>query len=218
MKNDDVSDKTPEPGRKEKLKKKLRKLFFWLLAILALYLLFLYFKQDILDLIKSNYYTWVVYSHITMQISEKTLLGLAYAGFFGSLFFILIPLEAIFFYYLALPHHAILVVVIMLVSSLFGLAVDYLIGRLVGEGLLMRFAEAKFLKYKRAMEKFGPGIILVSNIIPFLPVQIISLIIGATRFGLKRFFIYTLIGRGAYLIGLYFTADFFKTHLLPFLS
>jgi uncharacterized membrane protein YdjX (TVP38/TMEM64 family) len=60
------------------------------------------------------------------------------------------------------------------------------------------------------MEKYGGFIVIVANIIPFLPVQIISVVIGATRFGLRKFLIYTLIGRGAYLVLLWYATDFFK--------
>jgi len=208
----DKSDKSDrsDPTRKKKKKSALGKLFFWLGVLGALYVLFLIFKDDLLELLRMNDTVWAVYSHIADQISEKTLLGLAYAGFFGSLFFILIPLEAVFFYYLALPHHFVFVIAIMLVSSVLGLAMDYLMGRLVGEGILMRYAEERFTKTKHSMEKWGGAIVILSNIIPFLPVQIISVVVGATRFGLKKFMIYTLIGRGAYLVLLWWAADFFK--------
>ncbi|PKN45324.1 MAG: hypothetical protein CVU59_09385 [Deltaproteobacteria bacterium HGW-Deltaproteobacteria-17] len=201
---------TAPPEKPAKKKTRLGRLFFWLAVLGGLYVLFLIFRHDLVQWMRGTPAVWAVYSHIADQISEKTLLGLAYAGFFGSLFFILIPLEAVFFYYLALEHHAALVVLIMLFSSVLGLAVDYLMGRLVGEGLLMRYAEERFTKTKRSMDRYGGFIVIVANIIPFLPVQIISVVIGATRFGLRRFLIYTLIGRGAYLVLLWYAADFFK--------
>jgi len=205
----DRSDPADVPAKKKK-KSRLGRLFFWLAFLGALYVLFLIFRDDLLALMQKNATVWAIYSHIANQITEKTLLGLAYAGFFGSLFFILIPLEAVFFYYLALPHHAVFVILIMLVSSVLGLAADYLMGRLVGEGILMRYAEARFTKTKRSMEKWGGAIVVIANIIPFLPVQIISVVVGATRFGLKKFMIYTIIGRGAYLVLLWYATDFFK--------
>ena len=199
-----------DQSEKKRKKSRLGRLFFWLAVLGALYVLFLIFKDDLLALLQKNDTAWAVYTHISDQISEKTLLGLAYAGFFGSLFFILIPLEAVFFYYLALPHHVVFVITIMLVSSVLGLAADYLMGRLVGEGILMRYAEERFTKTKQSMEKWGGAIVILSNIIPFLPVQIISVVVGATRFGLKKFLFYTVIGRGAYLILLWYAADCFQ--------
>ncbi|MBU1244982.1 VTT domain-containing protein [Myxococcota bacterium] len=203
----------PSENPRKKKKNRLGRLFFWLAVLGGLYVLFLFFRDDLVQLMRRNATVWAVYSHIADQISEKTLLGLAYAGFFGSLFFILIPLEAVFFYYLALEHHAALVILIMLFSSVLGLALDYLMGRLVGEGLLMRYAEERFTKTKRSMDRYGGTIVIVANIIPFLPVQIISVVIGATRFGLRKFLLYTLVGRGAYLVLLWYAADFFKNLL-----
>jgi membrane protein YqaA with SNARE-associated domain len=194
----------------------IRKIIIWAIIIATIYGLFVLFKDDIINLLRKNQYTWAVYIHISSQISGETLLGLAYAGFFGALFFILIPLEVVFFYYLALPYNSIVVLFIMLISSVLGLGVDYIMGRLVGESVLLRFKGTKFEKYKRAMESYGGFIVVVTNIIPFLPVQIISVAVGATKFGLKRFMIWTTIGRGLYLVILIYTADFFKTYLLRF--
>ncbi len=216
-----------EKDQKEQRKKRkrfrrtralIRKLVIWALIIGTIYLLFVLFKEDIIGLLKTNQTTWAIYVHISTQIAEKSLLGLFYAGFFGSLFFILIPLEAVFFYYLALPYHPAVVLVVMLISSVLGLGVDYILGRLVGEGVLLRFQGKMFEKYKRAMERFGGLIIFFTNIVPFLPVQLISVAVGATRFGLKRFMIYTTFARGVYLLGLLYTADFFTVYLLPYLS
>jgi len=216
---ENVQENAPPQKKKrfQRTRRFIRKLVIWAVIIGAIYGLFVFFKDDIIALIHRNRYTWATYVHISTQISGKTLLGLFYAGFFGSLFFILIPLEAVFFYYLALPYNAVLVAVIMLVSSVLGLGADYIMGRIVGEGVLLRFKGQAFEKYKRAMERFGGLIIFVSNIIPFLPVQIISVAVGATRFGLKRFMVYTFISRGAYLVMLYYAADFFKGHLMRFL-
>ncbi|MBU1219638.1 VTT domain-containing protein [Myxococcota bacterium] len=196
-----------------KLKKLIRKIILWALILGSFYVLFLIFKQDLINLLKKSETAWAMYVHISGQISGKTLLGLAYAGFFGSLFFILIPLEAVFFYYLSLPHHPWLVLVIMLFTSVIGLCADYLMGRLVGEGVMLKLSGPKFVKYRDAMTRWGGMIIVISNIIPFLPVQIISLAVGATRYGLKRFFVYTMIGRTAYLIALLYGADLFKKYL-----
>ncbi|MBU1070246.1 VTT domain-containing protein [Myxococcota bacterium] len=203
----------PSENSRKKKKNRLGRLFFWLAVLGGLYVLFLIFRDDLVQLMRRNATVWAVYSHIADQISDRTLLGLAYAGFFGSLFFILIPLEAVFFFYLALEHSPALVILIMLFSSVLGLALDYLMGRLVGEGLLMRYAEERFTKTKRSMDRYGGAIVIVANVIPFLPVQIISVVIGATRFGLRKFLIYTLVGRGAYLVLLWYAADFFKNLL-----
>ena len=209
-----------EPGPRPKmsirgrLKRRMRKLIIWLLVIGALFGVIILFQDRIVGLLRHSPTTWAIYSHISAQISAKTLLGLFYAGLFGALFFIMIPLEAVFFYYLGLSYHPMIVVTVMWISSLIGLTIDYLIGAAVGEQILARFATEKFLRTRAAMERWGGLIVVVSNLIPFLPVQFISLGIGATRYGLRRFFFYTMVSRFAYVLALWLSADYFRQLLL----
>lgn len=193
-----------------RVKRKLKKLAIWGAVGVALVVAFSIFKQDIIDLLRKNTVTWAVYTHIAGQLEKDTLLGLAYAGFFGALFFIMIPLEAVFFYYIALDYNPWVVLAIMQISSVAGLTADYLMGSMVGERMLLRYAAQTFKKTESAMENWGGAIVMVSNVIPFLPIQVISLGIGSTRFGLLKFFVLTFIGRLVYLIGLLYFADFFK--------
>ncbi len=193
-----------------RVKRKMKKLAVWAVVGLALVITFSVFKEDIIDLLSRNAVTWAIYTHISGHLSNNTLLGLAYAGFFGALFFIMIPLEAVFFYYIALDYNPWVVLAVMQVSSVTGLTADYLMGAMVGERTLLRFAAETFKKTENAMENWGGIIVLVSNVIPFLPIQVVSLGIGSTRFGLVRFIVLTFIGRLIYLMGLLYFADFFR--------
>lgn len=208
--DEDLADLGMKESLRFRAKKMLRKMGIWAGVAVVVVILFSVFKQDLIDLVHANSVTWAIYTHISEQVGEKTLLGLGYAGFFGALFFIMIPLEAIFFYYLALEHSPFWVITIMQVASVLGLWADYLMGSLVGERTLLKFAAEKFKKTEAAMESWGGIIVLVSNVIPFLPIQIISLAVGSTRFGAIRFLVLTFIGRLIYLLGLYYFADTFQ--------
>ena len=213
-KDEEEDEDLRELGIKESLrfrvKRKLKKLAIWAAVGVVLVVAFSIFKQDVINLLRKNTVTWAVYTHIAGQLEKDTLLGLAYAGFFGALFFIMIPLEAVFFYYIALDYNPWVVLAIMQISSVAGLTADYLMGSMVGERMLLRYAAQTFKKTESAMENWGGAIVMVCNVIPFLPIQVISLGIGSTRFGLLKFLVLTFIGRLAYLIGLLYFADFFK--------
>jgi membrane protein YqaA with SNARE-associated domain len=208
--DEDLEDLGVRESLRYRVKRKLKVLAVWAGVGVAVVILFSLFKQDLIDLLRKNSVTWATYTHISEQVEQKTLLGLGYAGFFGALFFIMIPLEAIFFYYLALDHSPFMVITIMQVASVLGLTADYLMGSMVGERTLLKFAAEKFKKTEEAMENWGGIIVLVCNVIPFLPIQIISLAIGSTRFGAVRFLILTFLGRLIYLLGLFYFADSFK--------
>ena len=216
-----LSDKTvtkPKMSLRGRMKRRLRKLFFWIFVLGLFFGAIILFQDRIVALMHRNATVWAVYSHIAGQIHDDTLLGLFYAGFFGALFFIMIPLEAVFFYYLSLHYPGPVVVGVMWIGSLLGLTVDYLMGAVAGERILARFATEKFIKTKDSMERWGGLIVVVSNIIPFLPVQFISLGIGATRYGIRSFFVYTAASRLAYLMALWLSAGYFRETILPYLS
>ena len=217
---DELSRSTTKPkmSLRGRMKRRLRKLVFWMVVLGLLFGAIIFFQDKIVALMRRNPTVWAVYSHIAGQIHKDTLLGLFYAGLFGSLFFIMIPLEAVFFYYLSLHYPGAVVVGVMWVGSLIGLTLDYLMGALAGERILARFATERFIKTKAAMDRWGGVIVVVSNIIPFLPVQFISLGIGATRYGVKPFFVYTATSRLAYLLALWLSADYFRQTILPYLS
>jgi len=206
----DLEDLGLKESLRYRTKRKLKRLAIWAGVGVGLVVLFSVFKQDLIDLLHSNSVTWAIYTHISGQLENDTLLGLAYAGFFGALFFIMIPLEAVFFYYLAMDFNPWVVLIIMQLSSVLGLTADYLMGSMVGERTLIRYAAETFKKTEGAMENWGGIIVVVSNVIPFLPIQVISLGIGSTRFGLVRFVVLTFLGRLVYLMGLLYFADFFK--------
>ena len=168
--------------------------------VLSLFGLGVYLLEQNLEAIaRRNPISWHIYEHMAHHMGHHTYLGLFYTSFLGALFFVFIPLEAVFYYYLALPRWPGGVLLGAWLGSVLGLFADYLIGALVGQKLVARFWPEQFLKTKRGMERWGALIVVVSNLVPFLPVQFISLAIGATRFGARRFVLYTAVSRLAYL-------------------
>lgn len=206
-------DDTP-PTRRERATRKLRKLLLWLGVFGLFFLLISIFQDDILGLIRKSPALWSVYSHIAEQVEGRTLLGLFYGSFIGALFFVVVPLEPLYFYYLQLDYSPVWLILLMLVSSVLGLFVNYLIGAAFGSTLLARFAPERFEKVNRAMERWGGGIVFLSNVVLFVPVQVISLVIGSTRLGARRFLLWTFCGRLVYLLMLYYAADFLGNNLL----
>ena len=211
-----MKKKEGKKHKQSKADKWFNKIVFWLFVGAIIFTVYYYYQGQILALLQKNPTIWKIYSHISAQITGKTLLGLGYAGFFFSLFFIFIPLEPIYLYYLNLEYNPMFIIFIMLIASTVGLTINYLIGALIGKRLL-----AKILKYKKfheVIEKWGGAIIIAVNVIPFFPVQIFSLIIGSARIGVKKFFIYTLLGRFVYLMLLLVSANYVRDYAIPFIQ
>ncbi len=177
----------------EKFNKVSIKVIILIATALGLFLLY-HNKGFFLSLLEQSPTLWALFKHITYQIEEQTLLGLFYANAFGSLFFITIPAEVVFIYYTFLSYHPLLILAISIVGTMLGILADYIIGWLFGERVLRYFLKEHFEKLSKLNERFGGLLILLGHISIIFPFQIYSAIVGATKYPIKRFIIYTFFG------------------------
>jgi len=175
------------------------KLFIFIIVVSAIYVGYLFFQEDILKLLQMNPYVWGIFSNIADEISQRTLMGLFYASFFGSLFFIFLPLEFLFLYYLTLGYSIPTMVALALIGNVMGLCLDYLFGFTLGARVIKFFFRNSFDRFHDIIMKWGAIIILGGNVIPF-PIQAVSVIVGSARYSFKKFFLFTVIGIVAKLV------------------
>jgi membrane protein YqaA with SNARE-associated domain len=171
------------------------------LIIIALSLVLIYYnRSSLLIILEKIPFLWSLYQHISYQIAQETLLGLFYASFFGALFFISIPVEFIFVYYATLGKNYFLLVTVSVVGSLLGMLLNYLFGLVFGEKLLRSILKKNFDKFSIRTEKWATPLVFIGNLVPF-PIEPIALILGATKYSIKKFIIWTIFGRlGKFLL------------------
>ena len=212
----DESEPQEKPAKTDEKRKKLNlldKFFILMLAVAILYIGYLYFQEEIIKVLQMNPPVWAFFKHITEEISQRTLLGLFYASAFGSLFFVFLPIEVIFLYYISLEYSVPLVIALAAIGSFIGLFIDYLFGFILGARILKFFLRAKFEKFHQMTQKWGGIVVLFGSIIPF-PIQPISVVIGAAKYPFYKFAILIIIGIFAKL----FALVFMRTYLLSFFS
>jgi membrane protein YqaA with SNARE-associated domain len=188
------------------------KLFLLTIIASAVYIGYLFFQEEIVGILKMNPYVWGFFTHIIGEISERTILGLLYASFFGSLFFIFIPLEMIFLYYLTLGYSPPLLIALTMLGYLAGLSLDYLFGFAVGARLVKFFVGGKFEKFHDMVTKWGGIVVLLGNFILF-PIQPVSVVIGSARYSYKKFFIFSAVGLFMKLFALIMLFVYFKDRI-----
>jgi len=181
------------PSHKAKGMSLTDKIFLLILVFSVVYIGYLYFQDKAIEILRMNPYVWSFFTHITREISKRTLMGLFYASFFGSLFFIFLPIELLFLYYLALGYSVPLVIALVMIGYLMGLSIDYLFGFVVGAKMLKFFLRTKFDKFHNMTSKWGAAVVLIGNIIPF-PIQPASVVIGSAKYSFKKFFLLSLLG------------------------
>lgn len=199
--------------RKNKFSKKF---FMFIITVIALTTVYLY-RNTIILFLKDIPFVWNIINPFVNEVSNGTLLGLIYLTSFGALFFISIPVEISFIYYLTLGHNPLILILVAVSGSLVGLSMNYVIGLLFGEKVFKYLLKNKFDNFKESINKYGGAIILFGNLIPF-PSELFSAVLGSVRYNFRKFLIYTLIGRTIKFSMIFFAKDYFTESILPFLK
>lgn len=216
---------SPPPKKPKKLpltpaekRKRYLKWAFWILVIILVYFFFGWIKEQLFALMQQNDTVWAIYLAIEAEIAARSLLGLFYAAFFGALFFIALPVEIIFLYYLGLNYYFVQVLTITLLGNLLGITFDYFIGWLIGPKILQWFMKKEsYHKFQQKIAKAGAFIVIVGNIIPF-PIEPFTVFLGAMRYGYLRLMLYTGIGKLIKFVLLWLGLKYFIKYVSPYIS
>lgn len=128
-----------------------------------------------------------------LQEQNPGLISFATVHFAGYLFFLLMPVEAAFAYYL-LEHNAISLILIALATAMFAQLIDYAIGYLMSRSFINHLVgKKKFNRARKLINKYGNGAIFFFNLFP-LSSPIIVLVAGMTRHNLKHVVFYSFLG------------------------
>ena len=204
---------------KEKSSLNWTKILLWVViaaAIVALWYLFDGFAL-LMTLLQANPHVWAFYQAISAEIASRSLAGLFYASFFGSLFFISLPIEIIFLYYIGLNYYVVQVFTITLVGNILGMLFNYGAGRLIGDKWIRKLLKEKYVRFRKKLDKAGAFIVLIGNIIPF-PIEPFSVFLGAVKYNFKSFIIWTIVGKVIKFLILLFGYTYFLKYAGPFLG
>ena len=109
-----------KPKMTEKEKKRL-KLWFIVLFILLIYLFYEPILSQLQELLKLNPAIYQRYLSIQSEIANNTVKGLFFVAIFGSVFFLTLPSEALFIYFLSSTSHSPFIIILgMLLGNLGG--------------------------------------------------------------------------------------------------
>lgn len=125
---------------------------------------------------------------------EHGLLSFGIINFSGYLFFLFMPVEIAFIYYLSGDVSILTLNIIAICTALLAQSVDYLIGFLLSEKIIDRFiGKRRYEKAESKIRKYGNIAIFVFNALP-LSSPVITLAAGMLKHRIKDAFIYTVTG------------------------
>lgn len=204
-----------EPQLGPKKRHKILRLFLWVAFFIALYVMYHWFIDNIEAFLRQSPFFWSIYEAIKNEIAARSLLGLFYVSFFGALFFLPLPVEGVFIFYLTVTDFSpVLIMLMALAGNLLGLVVDYFTGRLLGPHILQWFMKERYEHFARRLNRAGGFLIIIGNIIPF-PIEPLTLVLGATRYGFTKLILYSALGKIVKFLSLFYGYEYFLTRIKP---
>ena len=124
---------------------------------------------------------------------NQSILSFALIHFSGYLFFLLMPVELAYIYYLTYFNDFELILV-ALATAFTAQVIDYVIGFSVSTAIINNIlGEKRILKAERYIFKYGNLTILIFNLFP-LSSSVIAVAAGMIKYNFKSFVIYSTIG------------------------
>lgn len=125
---------------------------------------------------------------------DQGLLSFAIVNFSGYLFFLFMPVEIAFIYYLSGDINIWALNGVAIVTALASESIDYMIGLSFSKDIITRLiGTRRYLKAESRIRKYGNLVIFLFNITP-LSSPVISLAAGMIRHRIKDAFIFTISG------------------------
>ncbi len=175
--------------------KKKHKFLLILIVILILYFSYDYIMMYLQSLLQQNPTIYKYYLYLENEIKNNTLKGVFFVAILGSLFFLVLPSEAIFVYYLtSTSYNPLFIILLMVTGNVLGLVFNYIFGWLVGEKILKIMFRKNFENYKNKVNNYGGYVLLFGNILPG-PVEVLVVFFGGFKYKFKSFLVLSAYGR-----------------------
>ncbi|MDP2335241.1 MAG: VTT domain-containing protein [Bacteroidota bacterium] len=123
-----------------------------------------------------------------------TVLSFAIVNFSGYLFFLFMPVELAFIFYLKTGYDPWILNLIALGTAVLSQSVDYLIGYFLSSGVIDRLiGRSRHKKAEAEIRKYGNLTLLVFNLFP-LSSPVIALAAGMLKYRIKDVLLYSIAG------------------------
>jgi membrane protein DedA with SNARE-associated domain len=114
--------------------------------------------------------------------------------FAGYLFFILMPVEILFTYYLIEGFNIYVLLIGALATAMIAQTIDYFIGYMASNHVIYSLVgEKKYKKTERYIHRYGNHAVFLFNLFP-LSSSILSLVAGMLKFRFRNFLAYSFLG------------------------
>ncbi len=135
-----------------------------------------------------------IYSNNLMYNDVISFESFLLINFLGYLFFLLMPVEAIFIFYLNNGYSVDVLLIAAIVTAVLGQIVDFLLGLLVSEKFARNLIGKKtYNNIKSKVQKYLSLCVFIFSL-TFLPSSVMAFIAGVVKADYKRVFFYSFLG------------------------
>lgn len=125
---------------------------------------------------------------------QPNIISFSAIHFAGYLFFMLMPVEILFTYYLMEDFNIQVLLIAALLTAIAAQIIDYIIGYFLGDRIIDRLiGEKKYKKREKFISKYGGVAIFTFNLFP-LSSSVLSLVAGMVRYRFRYFLLYSFLG------------------------
>jgi membrane protein DedA with SNARE-associated domain len=157
-------------------------------------------KKKIPKIVYALAFSFVVIMIISFTVGKdiyegrsQTLTSFSLIHFSGYLFFLLMPVEMAFIYYLSWYDKTVLIW-FAIVTAIVAQYIDYLIGFTINSQVVTRLvSEKRILRAEKYIRRYGNLTIFFFNFLP-LSSPLIALAAGILKFNLRDLFIFSILG------------------------
>jgi membrane protein YqaA with SNARE-associated domain len=134
------------------------------------------------------------YYYALSQIGKLSMLWLFIVTFLGSLFFISVPSDFIFLYYIFNGANPVNTIVATFFGVMLGRSVDFGFGAMFRKYTLKSIITKKY-DFKKRVRKVESSLVFFGNFIPIFPIELFIVFIGTTKYTYWKFLLYNGLGK-----------------------
>lgn len=135
-----------------------------------------------------------IFGELLLDEKKPELIYYLLIHFAGYLFFLVMPVETIFLYYLSLGYNPVLLIVFAILTAIFAQLIDFLIGLVFAQKVREKyFTSRQYEKIRFRLGKHSQIIIFLFNLSPFSS-PLIVLVAGILRIRIDYVLIYSFLG------------------------
>ena len=177
--------------------------FFLLFVVLAL------LQPIILHLIQGNSSLNETYEFIKNQLTKNSIIWLFIISFAGALFFISIPIDIFFLYYIVNSANPWICILASLIGVMIGRSFDLWFGYLFRDYAYKNVIKEHKKYFNKKFSKWESMILFFGNLIPMFPIEPFVVFIGTTKYKYTKFLVYHGLGKLLKLILIVLFVKFF---------